>query len=259
MNLNIDKKDEVVFVYNKDSIVYPQEIVEIKGGWKILIQILLLYTIIWAILYHFANTPNLIYSAFFGYLFGFIILAYRYYNGANNLWSVNIDNNQTGFLTSNMGFNVITKDKLKEKLPTHIGFIMSKKNFDQLIKGKKILAESSDKYFSNLPLKSQWTEASKHMSGTIVREQTLYHLNYIILSLGILLGVKNYKTYKSIFPWMLYVLMFSISQIGTWLWSPKLQDTGFDLTSSMVFNVITKSLGVTVILSILNITSKYIL
>ena len=258
MNLN-PKKKQVIFAYNKDNKIYPQEIVTFEGGWKIFSQILALYTAIWFMLYYFSNTPELKYSVFGGYFFGLLILGYRYYEGGSNLWAVNIDNKQTGMLSSTDYIQVILDDKLKKKLPNKQGFIMDKTLFEKYVNEKKIITETTPEFFNKLKLGKQWTEASDHIKGSTLREQTLYHLNYIILSLGILLGVQNYKKYKSIFPWMLYVLLFSISQIGTWLWSPRLQKTGMDLTSNMVFNILTKSLGVTVILGILNITDKYIL
>jgi hypothetical protein len=258
MNLN-PKKKQVIFAYNKDNKVDPQAIVTFEGGWKIFTQVLIMYTIIWLLLYTFSNTPELKYSVFFGYLFGLIILGYRYYYGGSNLWGVNIDNKQTGMLSSTEYIQVILDDTLKNKLPTHTGFIMDKAIFNKYVKEKKIITETTPEFFSKLKLKKQWTQAQDHTKNTTLKEHTLYHLNYIILSLGILLGVKNYKKYKSIFPWMLYVLLFSISQIGTWLWAPKLQKTGLDLTSSMVINILTKSLGITVIIAILNITDNYIL
>lgn len=245
----MEEQKEVVFAFNHDVKEMPillsaglLEPNKIGLTWKAIILLAALYTIIWVVLYGIVYNKVVFTSVLHGYLFGLIIyfigeIIYRsrYWIFQDNQtkdfvqfyssspYMVLEKNNVYEFSKENVPLKEKTiNSKIKHELENktdNYGFIVDKNIFNHNLKNNEIKAVTYGDYSRKHNISNKFNNETGLRGTFPIGVETAFKLVLIIVSIGILVSNRQKNRFNLVFPWIIYVVIFSLLQETIWIWN----------------------------------------
>jgi len=257
----MDNQKEAIFAFNEDTEEMP---ILLSSGllnpnviglsWRVILNISIIYTLIWSVLYYIVFNKKIIKSVIYGYLFGLIIFIAGELVYKSPYWIVqNEKTNEFNQYYSTMPYMVMSKNNyFINKNDKYTGFIIDKKVFEKDTKINNIKTQSYGEYSRTHNISSKFNN-EPGLRGTFpLGVDTAFKLVVIIISIGILVSDRSKSRFSIVLPWIIYVVIFSILQETVWIWNSFTYSFENELWLKNFLLLIAYSLSITVILITIN-------